>query len=273
MTASQPSTPNISWPAKIMLAIASGKGGVGKSTITINIALLLSQMGARVGVLDVDVYGPDVPVMTGLTRRAPVREWTLSRRGGLGATPLAPVERYGVLIASTGFLFGEEQPLAWSSDLVDVLLNQLIWSTSWGNLDYLIVDMPPGTADVTQRIIQSLPTVKAIVVVTPQDVAHLDARKLVTLLRQTGTTVLGGIENMKGFVCPCCGTDLQLFPPVTASRSIWSLGVAHLGEIPFEPPRDSAAVGLPIVLAAPQGPQSLAMRAIAKKLSEMLHHD
>lgn len=249
-----------------MLAVVSGKGGVGKSTISLNVAVALAQMGARVGLLDVDVYGPDIPAMIGLTRRVPTEAWTLSRKGGLGATPLEPIERHGVLIVSTGLLFGEEQALAWHSELVSVLLNQLIWSSKWGALDYLIIDMPPGTADVTQRTVTSLPTAGALVVVTPQEVAHLDARKLVSMLKSLRMTIIGGIENMADFSCSCCSNNIRLFAPVAADRSIWSLGVTPLGKIPFSPPQNGLAAGIPILISAPEDPQSTALRAATENI-------
>ena len=204
--------------------------------------------------------------MTGLTRRVPAESWTLSRKGGLDATPLQPIERHGVLIISTGLLFGEEQPLAWRSELVSVLLNQLVWSSRWGALDYLIIDMPPGTADVTQRIVTSLPSARALIVVTPQEFAHLDARKLVTMLKSLRMNIVGGVENMADFSCPSCSNDIRLFPPVASSRSIWSLGVTQLGKIPFNPPREGLVTGTPILLSAPQNPQSIALRALTEKI-------
>src|SRR5215470_8360421 len=167
-------------PARHVLAVASGKGGVGKSTITMNMAVVLAQQGARVGLVDCDVYGPDIPAMVGLTRRTPTRGWTLSRLGG--SPPIEPVERFGVTIVSTGLLFGEEQPLSWPATLIGVLVNQLLRSSVWPELDYLILDLPPGTADVTQTVFRAAPRAQAIVVVTPQEVAHLDARKLVAFL-------------------------------------------------------------------------------------------
>ena len=253
-------------PARSVLAVASGKGGVGKSTITLNLATLLAQQGASVGLLDCDIYGPDIPVMTGLTRRVPVRQWTLARTGGSGATPISPVERFGVHIVSAGLLFGEDQQLSWPANLIGVLLNQLLWSATWPPLDYLFIDMPPGTADVTQTVFQLLPTAKALIVVTPQEVAHLDARKLLALLRSYGTEVLGGVENMAGFLCPCCGKTTDVFTPVEPSRSIWAAGVQRLGGIPLDPVPAGLDAGVPVVVSRPESAQTEALRALAAEV-------
>ncbi|HEX6686446.1 MAG TPA: P-loop NTPase, partial [Candidatus Limnocylindrales bacterium] len=155
-------------PARHVIAVASGKGGVGKSSIALNAATVLAQQGARVGLVDCDVYGPDIPAMVGLTRRVMTKQWTLSWKGGFGATRIEPIERYGVHLVSVGLLFGEEQALSWPAHMIGVLVNQLLWSTAWPELDYLLLDMPPGTADVTQLVFQAIPKAKAVIVVTPQ---------------------------------------------------------------------------------------------------------
>jgi ATP-binding protein involved in chromosome partitioning len=249
-------------PARHVIAVASGKGGVGKSTITMNAAVLLSQQGARVGLVDCDVYGPDIPAMIGLTRRVVTKRWTLSRQGGFGSTKIEPIERFGVHIVSVGLLFGEEQALSWPGDMIAVLVNQLLWSSLWPDLDYLIIDLPPGTADVTQTVFQSVPKAKAVIVVTPQEVAHLDARKLVTFLGAHGTEVLGGIDNMAGFRCPCCETVTEVFPPVAALRSIWSHDVDRLGAIPLDPGPPGQDPGVPIVVSRPTSAFAVALGGI-----------
>ena len=252
--------------ARHVIAIASGKGGVGKSTITVNAAALLSQQGARVGLVDCDVYGPDIPAMIGLTRRVMTRQWTLSRQGRFGSTKIDPIERFGVHIVSIGLLFGEEQALSWPADMIAVLVNQLLWSSDWPELDYLIIDMPPGTADVTQTVFQSIPKAKAVIVVTPQEVAHLDARKLATFLGAHGTEVLGGINNMSGFRCPCCETVTELFPPVDPRRSIWSNNVHRLGSVPLDPGSPSDDPGVPVVVSRPTSAFAAALGGIVANI-------
>jgi len=255
-------------PARHVLAVASGKGGVGKSTITMNMAVVLAQQGARVGLVDCDVYGPDIPAMVGLTRRTPTRGWTLSRLGG--APPIEPVERFGVTIVSTGLLFGEEQPLSWPAMLIGVLVNQLLLSSVWPELDYLILDLPPGTADVTQTVFRAAPRAQAVVVVTPQEVAHLDARKLVGFLRGNGTGILGGFDNMAGFTCPCCQTVTEMFPPVDPARSIWSHDVPRLGTIPLDPGPPGQDPGVPVAVSRPDSAFTAAMRAAVGVIRQRL---
>ncbi|HET8682172.1 MAG TPA: P-loop NTPase [Micromonosporaceae bacterium] len=257
-------------PAGAVIAVCSGKGGVGKSTVALNLAVALAADGARVGLLDADVHAPDIPLMVGLARRVAASQWVLARRGGLGRTPLEPVERYGVQLMSTGFLFGEDQSIAWTADLVQVLLNQLVWSTTWGELDYLMVDLPPGTSDITQAIIRLLPVASAVLVVTPQDVAHLDTRRVLTMLEQARIPVLGAVENMSWLACPCCRTRIEVFAPVAPQRSIWSAGVARLAAVPLEPADGAAAETVPVVAARPGSPQAEAFRAAASAVRELL---
>jgi ATP-binding protein involved in chromosome partitioning len=249
-------------PARHLLAVASGKGGVGKSTIAMNMAVVLAQQGERVGLVDCDVYGPDIPAMIGLTRRTPTRGWTLSRPGGFPSTPIEPIERFGVNIVSTGLLFGEEQPLSWPASLIGVLVNQLLRSPVWPQLDYLILDMPPGTADVTQTVFAAAPQSQAVIVVTPQEVAHLDGRKLVTFLRGNRTRILGGIDNMAGFTCPCCNTMTDIFPPVDPQRSVWSQGVQRLGAIPLDPGPPGNDPGVPVAVSRPDSAFTAAMHTV-----------
>jgi ATP-binding protein involved in chromosome partitioning len=256
--------------ARHVIAIASGKGGVGKSSIAMNTAVLLSRMGAQVGLVDCDVYGPDIPVMIGLTRRVMTKSWTLSRIGGFGATKIEPIERFGVHIVSVGLLFGEEQALSWPADMTGVLVNQLLWSSAWPDLDYLVVDMPPGTADVTQTVFRSIPKAQAVIVVTPQEVAHLDARKLVAFLGSNGTEILGGIENMAGFRCPCCETVTELFAPVGPQRSIWAKGVDRLGAIPLDPERPGDDPGIPIAVSRPESAFTVALQGIVADIERRL---
>jgi ATP-binding protein involved in chromosome partitioning len=183
---------------------------------------------------------------------------------------VSPIEKFGVHFVSAGLLFGEEQHLSWPAELIGVLLNQLLWSTTWPDLDYLLIDMPPGTADVTQSVFQLLPTAKVVIVATPQEVAHLDARKLLSLLRSYRTDVLGGIENMAGVLCPCCGTTTDVFTPVAESRSIWSAGVEHLGKVPLDPPPAGLDAGVPVVVSRPDSAHATALRAVVQQVQTRL---
>ena len=252
-------------PANAVIAVCSGKGGVGKSTVALNLAAALAVDGSRVGLLDADVHAPDIPLMLGLRRSKPATGWTLSRAGGLNNTGLEPVERHGIQLMSSGFIVAEDQAMTWTADLVGALLNQLIWSTRWGALDYLVIDLPPGTSDVVQQTFRLLPTAGAVIVVTPQDVAHLDNRRVLTALRTAGVSVLGGIENMSSLRCPCCAAELEVFPRVAHERSIWASDLPQLGAVPL------AVVGAegsdshePVVVTAPDSPWSVALLAAAE---------
>lgn len=252
-------------PAGNVVAVCSGKGGVGKSTVALNLAVSLAAEGLGVGLLDADVYGPDIPLMVGLKRTKPATSWQLARAGGLDHTPLEPVEAYGVRLMSSGFIISEDQALTWNADLIGLFLNQLIWSTVWGRLDYLIIDLPPGTSDVVQDIFRVIPDALAVIVVSPQDVAHLDNRRVLAALRRSGIRLLGGIENMKGLRCPSCDAHIELFPPTAPERSIWAAGLPLLGSVPW-----SATLGEPIaepvVVTAPESNRGNALREIAGKL-------
>ncbi|GIH09136.1 hypothetical protein Rhe02_72030 [Rhizocola hellebori] len=256
-------------PAAEVIAVCSGKGGVGKSTVALNLAAALAQDGARVGLLDADVYAPDIPLMLGLARRATAKHWTLARPGGLARTPLEPVERHGLRLMSAGFIVGEDQPVSWTADLVGALLNQMLWSTVWGELDFLVLDLPPGTGDITQAILRLIPAARAVLVVTPQDAAHLDTRRVITALNAAKITIAGGVENMSGLICPCCGERIDLFPPVAEHRSIWSAGVTRLGTVPMEPAKDDA-LAEPVVLTRPESVRALALRAAATAIRATL---
>lgn len=255
----------------MIVPVASGKGGVGKSTVALNVAVSLAERGLRVGLLDADLYGPDLPRMVGLTRRHRVEQWTVARSPAFGSVVLEPVERFGVMLASAGFLFGEDQALALASGMIEVLFSQLLRSTTWGELDYLLVDLPPGTADLQQAAMRSLRPTGVLLVVTPQDVAHLDAKKVLTMLRTAGVPVLGAVENMRGLQCPCCDTTIEVFPPVPEEHSIWALGVERLGAVPLDPRLGrSSAAGRPVVVDHPDSPQARSLRAVASRLHERL---
>ena len=202
-----------------LVAVASGKGGVGKSTVSLGLARALAGLGRSVGLLDADVYGPDIPVMLGLRQTRELRRWELGRNPRFGRVELDPVEVEGIKVMSVGFLLSEQQMFAMPAMLASFIGDQLVKSVRWGELDYLIVDLPPGTADLQQHIFATIGLAGAVIVVGPQDAAHLDARKVLSLLRDAGVQVLGAVENMRGLRCPHCGATLDVFPPVADERS------------------------------------------------------
>jgi ATP-binding protein involved in chromosome partitioning len=252
-------------PARRVIGIASGKGGVGKSTLTLNLALALRGRGAAVGVLDADLYGPDIPLMVGLKRTERARElklWRLGRR-----ISLPPVEVHGLRLMSVGFLIGEDQAIALPGISVELLLRQLVHETDWGELDYLLVDLPPGTADVQQQLVRMLRLDAAVLVVGPQDVSHLDAKRVLELFSDSGTRVLGAVENMAALVCPHCGETVSVFGEVPEERSLWALGVPRLASIPLDP---VVARGEPVLLAAPGSAPGRAFAAVAEQIASAL---
>lgn len=256
---------------RISIAVGSGKGGVGKSTVSVNLALALAEMGEPTGLLDADVYGPNIPLMFNLARHRPAEYWTLARAGG---TRIAPVEQHGIKLASAGFIAAEEQPLVWDAGLVDVLLGQLVNDVVWGDLSYLVVDLPPGTSTIPQAVIGRLDLAGAIVVVTPQDVAHLDARRAVLMFRDKGVRVLGGVENMSGMACPHCGESIEVFHPVRDDRSVWSLGVERMCRVPMDPELSRAVdTGRPLMVVAPESSAAAAFRSLARLVVEAVAAD
>jgi ATP-binding protein involved in chromosome partitioning len=259
-------------PARYTVAVGSGKGGVGKSTVGLNVALALSERGAAVGLLDADLYGPNIPLMVGLSRTEWTQYWTLARNPALGTTPQHdPIERYGLKIMSAGFILAEDQPMRVSGPTIRVLMNQLVHEVNWGRLDYLIIDLPPGTADIQQNMLENVALSGAVLVVTPQDVAHLDARKALQQYAQAGVTLLGAVENMSGFRCPHCGQISDIFARVSEERSLWALGVEKLGAIPLDPQLSLAGDrGRPLLVADPDSTQSEAFRQVAQRLAEKL---
>jgi ATP-binding protein involved in chromosome partitioning len=250
-----------------VVAVASGKGGVGKTTVAVGLCLALAREGQAVGLLDADLYGPDVPRMFGLTRTEDAKALTLWDDPKKRGRPLRPVERCGVKLWSAQFLISESQPLALQAPLAGLLLNRAFKEVDWGQLDWLVVDLPPGTADVQQHLAQELGLSGALLVVTPQDVAHLDAKKVHTMMTQAKVPVLGGVENMAPFSCASCGTAIDLFPPVPHERSIWALGVPRLASIPFTAQlAQAAAEGRPPANAATDAAFEALVATIAERL-------
>jgi len=219
-------------PARYVVAVGSGKGGVGKSTVSLHVALALARRGLAVGLLDADVYGPDIPLMLNLARHEDAGRWDFWRRGDVRHQP---IESHGLRIMSVGFLLGERQSLTLGAPLLTAALRQLVHQVEWGQLDVLLLDLPPGTADLQQQLVGVVSLDGAVVVVGPQDVAHLDARKFLSFLRDADVPVLGAVENMGGLECPHCGERIDVFTPVPESRSVWAEGVPLLGRIPLDP--------------------------------------
>ena len=267
----QPADPHLAPLAGAVILVASGKGGVGKSTISLNLALALAQNGASVGLLDADVYAPDIPLLVNLTRKRHRKRWPMYRNPQFPATRMEPVECFGLKLMSAGFLIGEDQSLSFPASSVNFVLDQLTQNVHWGELDYLVVDLPPGTADVLQHLVSLLRPSGALIVVGPQDAAHLDAKKVVSMFREQGVPVLGGVENMHALQCPHCHHDMELFPRVRESRAIWSMGIEQLAELPFEPQLAQAAEhGKPLLVAAPHSAQAERFRRLAGRVAAQI---
>ncbi|MDP9204931.1 MAG: P-loop NTPase [Gemmatimonadota bacterium] len=213
-----------------VIAVGAGKGGVGKSTVALNLARALRAYGA-VGVLDLDFYGPNIPSMVGVEHEKWTTNWTLA---GRSVRHFKPVVREDLAIVSTGFVLGDDQPLGVDSMTAGLIAKQLIHGVAWPELQYLVVDLPPGTSTVQQILVRELTCAGALVVVTPQLVAHLDGRKAVQMFRSLKVRVLGAIENMSDGVCPHCGQAITIFLPAPHEQSIWSMGVEKLAAIPLE---------------------------------------
>ncbi len=238
---------------KNTIAIASGKGGVGKSTVAVNLALALAKTGAKVGILDTDVFGPSLPMMMGLHEP-------------LNATPqerLVPLEKWGMKLVSVGFMLDEETPLIWRGPLVMQLVRQLLTGVEWGELDYLVIDLPPGTGDVQLTLVQTIPLTGAVIVTTPQDVALIDARRAIKMFQEVSVPVMGIVENMSFFACPHCGEKSEIFSHGGGEKTSERYQVPLLGKIPIDIAiREGGDAGTPIVVAAPES-------ANAKSFGEM----
>jgi ATP-binding protein involved in chromosome partitioning len=216
-----------------IIAIMSGKGGVGKSTVSLHLARALVARGAAVGLLDADFYGPNIPIMLGLRQTRALRRWLLGRSAQFGPVELEPIEHDGLKLMSVGLLIAETQAMLMPATLSEFVADQLINDVAWGELDYMIVDFPPGTADVQNQLLRMADFSGAIVVLGPQDAAHLDGGRVLTMLRSLGIRVIGIIENMTEMVCPHCAQAIEVFPSVAEHRSI--LGQAELlGSVPID---------------------------------------
>jgi ATP-binding protein involved in chromosome partitioning len=259
-----------------VIAVASGKGGVGKTTVAVNLALTLTAQGYRTGLVDADLYGPDVPRMMGLRRQAVAGHVTLFARPGAAGSRLQMVSQHGVQLASAAFLLGENQGLGITGGIAQLLARRLLADTDWDGLDYLVIDLPPGTADVQQFVFAlSGRPLFVLVVVTPQVIAHQDARRLIAHLapRRRAAAVrtdVAGVENMSGQVCPGCGQTTPLFPSAPDQDSIWSL-IPKLADIPFsyQAARD-ADDGRPVMVTGTVPEQVAAYQVIAEQVRERL---
>jgi ATP-binding protein involved in chromosome partitioning len=254
-----------------VIAVGSGKGGVGKTTAAVNVALALSGLGLRVGLVDADLYGPDAAHMMGLRRKAEARHVTLFAARGAGGSQLQAAERHGVQIASAAFLIGESQGLGFQAGLAQLLVQRLISGTTWDGVNCLIVDLPPGTADIQQLVFGfgRRPTM-ALVVVTPQLVAHRDAHRLLGELERGTAVMLGGIENMAGQVCPSCGELTSLFPPAPAEEAIWTR-ITRLASVPFSAAAAlDADEGRPVMVTRSVPEQVAAYELVAARIKAAL---
>ena len=240
-----------------IIAVASGKGGVGKSTTAVNLALAFAAAGLKTGILDADIYGPSLPLMLGIKDRPQSPD----------GKRLLPIEKYGLRCMSIGFMVPADTPMIWRGPMVMGALEQMMGDVEWGALDMLVVDMPPGTGDAQLTMAQRVPLAGAVIVSTPQDLALLDARKGLNMFRRVEVPVLGIIENMSYFVCPHCGERSDIFTHGGARRAAEQMGVDFLGEIPLDMEiRETSDNGKPIVAANPQSPHAQAYRAIAERL-------
>jgi ATP-binding protein involved in chromosome partitioning len=241
-----------------IIAVASGKGGVGKSTVAVNLALALSKLGLKTGLLDADIYGPSVPRLLNIKEKPRT----------LDGQKLQPIEKFGLKTMSIGFLVKEDEPMIWRGPMVMSALTQMLNDVAWAPLDVLVVDMPPGTGDAQLTIAQRVPLKGAVIVSTPQDIALIDARKGIAMFQKTQIPILGIVENMSTFVCPECGHESHIFGHGGARETARTLHVPFLGEIPLVPRiRETSDAGTPIVAEAPESPEAQAFMLLAQTVA------
>jgi ATP-binding protein involved in chromosome partitioning len=247
---------------KHIVAVASGKGGVGKSTTAVNLALALRDLGLKVGMFDADIFGPSQPRMLGVPTERPTSD---------DGKTMEPIQAMGLKVMSIGFLLKEDEPVVWRGPMVMGALEQMMRDVRWGDLDIMVVDMPPGTGDTQLTMTQRVPLSGAVIVSTPQDIALIDARKGLAMFRKVDVPVLGIIENMSTFVCPNCGHEEHIFGHGGAKLDATRLATEFLGEIPLDIAiRVTSDEGEPIVLSQPKSKHAVAYKAIAKRLWEKL---
>jgi ATP-binding protein involved in chromosome partitioning len=259
--AKQPPQPQAGIPGvAVIIAVASGKGGVGKSTVAVNLALSLSRLGLKTGLLDADIYGPSLPRLMGITEK-PESD----------GKKLKPIEKYGLKTMSIGFLVEEDQAMIWRGPMVQSALSQMLSDVEWAPLDVLVLDMPPGTGDAQLTIAQRVPLKGAVIVSTPQDIALIDVKKGITMFQKTHVPILGVVENMSMFVCSGCGAEHDIFGHGGAKLTAEKLGAPFLGEIPLVPRiRETSDAGTPISISAPDSAEALAFLEVAKKVKASL---
>ena len=244
-----------------VIAVASGKGGVGKSTTALNLALGLKALGLNVGLLDADIYGPSVPRLTGIREKPELND----------ERKMIPIERFGLSIMSIGFLVEEDTAMIWRGPMVMSAITQMLRDVAWGTLDVLVVDMPPGTGDAQLTLAQNVPLKGAVIISTPQDLSLIDARRGLAMFKKVNVPVLGIIENMSYFQCPHCGTRSDIFGHGGARHEAERLGVPFLGEVPLHMAiRETSDAGNPVVVSEPDGPHAAIYRAIANQVREQL---
>ncbi|PDT76767.1 Mrp/NBP35 family ATP-binding protein [Bradyrhizobium sp. C9] len=244
-----------------VIAVASGKGGVGKSTTALNLALGLRDIGLRVGLLDADIYGPSVPRLTGIREKPQLND----------DKKMIPLQRFGLSIMSIGFLVEEDTAMIWRGPMVMSAITQMLRDVAWGTLDVLVVDMPPGTGDAQLTLAQNVPLKGAVIISTPQDLSLIDARRGLAMFKKVNVPVLGIVENMSYFQCPHCGTRSDIFGHGGARHEAEKLGVPFLGEVPLHIAiRTASDSGNPVVESEPDGPHAAIYRAIGSKVREQL---
>jgi ATP-binding protein involved in chromosome partitioning len=253
----QPQGPQPLPGVETIIAVGSGKGGVGKTTLAVNLALAMAKLGHKVGLLDADVYGPNVPLMLGLNRQPKV----------LADNRIEPLEAHGLKVISVGLLNPGDKPLIWRGPMLHSIIKQFLGSVEWGQLDYLVVDLPPGTGDVSLSLIQTVPLTGAIVVSTPSDVSLQDARKAIEMFRQMKVDLVGIVENMSYFVCPHCNHEIDIFSRGGAEKMANQFGVSFLGNVQLDPDiRKSGDNGKPTVLEGESSPHAKSLFDFARNV-------